>query len=135
MTLQIVRELRTPALAPTPAPPPASRPDGPRASGQRHDDLGGKFKARREGGTPAIRERVKWNAAEQLQLYSGLMLAVRITLAHFSVSSAINTPNSVEVRSIGVVPTSTEIRARRALSRVQHSRNTRRESSSFFRCC
>src|SRR5262249_9135391 len=36
--------------------------------------------------------------------YSGLMLAARMTLAHFSVSSAMNFPNSAGVRASGRPP-------------------------------
>ena len=38
--------------------------------------------------------------------YSGLMLAVRITLAHFSASSAMNLPNSEGVSGIAIPPKS-----------------------------
>jgi hypothetical protein len=38
--------------------------------------------------------------------YIGLMLAARITLAHFSVSSAMNFPNSAEVINVGLKPMS-----------------------------
>src|SRR5262245_50873635 len=44
--------------------------------------------------------------------YSGLTLAARITLAHFSVSLAMSLPNSAGVIGIGAPPSST----RRALS-------------------
>jgi hypothetical protein len=38
------------------------------------------------------------------QAYSGLMLAARITLPHFSVSSAMNLPNSAGVIGVGSTP-------------------------------
>src|SRR5262249_6637310 len=38
--------------------------------------------------------------------YIGLMLAARITLPHFSVSSAMNFPNSAEVINVGLKPMS-----------------------------
>src|SRR5580693_8143293 len=38
--------------------------------------------------------------------HSGLMLAARITLPHFSVSSAMNLPNSADVIGIGEPPRS-----------------------------
>jgi hypothetical protein len=41
-----------------------------------------------------------WNVG-QLTDYSGLMLAALITFAHFSVSSAMNFPNSMDVNDIG----------------------------------
>ena len=40
------------------------------------------------------------------RLYSGLMLAARITLAHFSVSSATSFPNPVGVIGMGSPPSS-----------------------------
>jgi hypothetical protein len=48
----------------------------------------------------AVRVRELWNVALGMD-YSGLMLAALITFAHFSVSSAINFPNSVDVNDIG----------------------------------
>src|SRR6516162_3450552 len=42
---------------------------------------------------PRLAERVIWNIRPDL-VHSGLMLAARITLPHFSVSSAMNLPKS-----------------------------------------
>ena len=41
--------------------------------------------------------------------YSGFMLAVRITFAHFSVSSAMNLPKSAGVIGIGTPPNSASL--------------------------
>src|SRR5215470_12905632 len=47
-----------------------------------------------------------WNIGGRLWDHSALMLAARITLAHFSVSSAINLPKSADEPGIAVLPRS-----------------------------
>jgi hypothetical protein len=52
--------------------------------------------ARKDGaaqqGVVRLAERELWNIRARFLDYSGLMLAIRITLPHFSVSSAMNLP-------------------------------------------
>ena len=42
-----------------------------------------------------------WNVGATMTAYSALMLAARTTLAHFSIWSAMNFPNSADVNDIG----------------------------------
>src|SRR5262249_26089557 len=56
--------------------------------------------------TPRFAERTLRNIGRRLVDHSGLMLAARITLAHFSVSSTMNFPNSAGEPTTGVPPTS-----------------------------
>jgi hypothetical protein len=58
----------------------------------------------------AFAEWQLWNVGATMTAYSALMLAARITLAHFSVSSATSFPNSAGVIGMGSPPSS----ARRA---------------------
>ena len=46
------------------------------------------------------------SGCEQSEPYSDLMLAARMTLPHFSVSSAMNLPNSAGVIDFGTLPKS-----------------------------
>src|SRR5262245_21501897 len=67
-----------------------------RAGGQMQKSSAGKFHS-------ALPEYGRWWASRH---HSGLMLAARITLPHFSVSSAMNLPKSAGVIGIGVPPKS-----------------------------
>src|SRR5262245_31287083 len=55
---------------------------------------------------PAIRRTAVMEYRSELPDHSGLMPANLITLAHFSVSSAMNFPNSAEVINVGLKPMS-----------------------------
>src|SRR5262249_61375280 len=55
----------------------------------------------RANGHPTFAERVLRNIGSGLPRQSGLMLAARITLPHFSVSSATSFPNSAGVIGMG----------------------------------
>src|SRR6266852_4401814 len=71
------------------------------------------FHAFRQGtALPRPYTRFRQTAWRDASTYSGLIPAVRITLPHLSVSSAMNLPNSAGVIGSGVPPKS----ARRALS-------------------
>jgi hypothetical protein len=52
-------------------------------------------------------ERALWNIGSRLPRHSGLMLAARITLPHFSVSSAMSLPKSAGEPGSTVAPRST----------------------------
>src|SRR5262245_9901145 len=55
---------------------------------------------------PLFAERGLWNVGVELRDYSALMPENLITLAHFSVSSAVNLPNSAGVIGMGTPPSS-----------------------------
>src|SRR5262249_60863233 len=59
---------------------------------------------RDQTGHPAFAERALRNIWPDRVRHSGLMLAARITFAHFSVSSAMNLPKSAGVIDFGTLP-------------------------------
>src|SRR5262245_55339279 len=58
------------------------------------------------GGSFPFAERQLWNGAERTNPHSALMLAARITLPHFSVSSAINLSKAAGESVVTIVPNS-----------------------------
>src|ERR1700730_143539 len=62
------------------------------------------FDPKRPSDTVRLTDVMKHSAGMRIGVHSALMLATRITLAHFSVSAAIDFPNSTDVIDIGSTP-------------------------------